>query len=196
MRASPLSNIPVLPQIARLNALISLLLGNLSAGDRMKIMTICTIDVHARDVVAKMIQTKVFGTRGNFCCTISQTFGPQDSCHSITLGLGCGLAPEEEWSSPSPAQPWDPLHTLLVLEQPRGRACDCPRGQVGQCQCPPALHTRLLRRWRTPRRLPGSRSCGTAGMRGRSTALPTSATPSSCTPTSTWGTPPGWSSPP
>ncbi|NWV39884.1 DYH17 protein, partial [Grantiella picta] len=46
-------------QIARLNALISLLLGTLSAGDRMKIMTICTIDVHARDVVAKMIQTKV-----------------------------------------------------------------------------------------------------------------------------------------
>ncbi|NXH39972.1 DYH17 protein, partial [Dicaeum eximium] len=46
-------------QIARLNALISLLLGNLSPGDRMKIMTICTIDVHARDVVAKMIQTKV-----------------------------------------------------------------------------------------------------------------------------------------
>ncbi|NWI40584.1 DYH17 protein, partial [Picathartes gymnocephalus] len=46
-------------QITRLNALISLLLGNLSAGDRMKIMTICTIDVHARDVVAKMIQTKV-----------------------------------------------------------------------------------------------------------------------------------------
>ncbi|NWU85052.1 DYH17 protein, partial [Onychorhynchus coronatus] len=46
-------------QIARLNALISLLLGNLSAGDRMKIMTICTIDVHSRDVVAKMIQTKV-----------------------------------------------------------------------------------------------------------------------------------------
>ncbi|NXU85060.1 DYH17 protein, partial [Xiphorhynchus elegans] len=46
-------------QIARLNALISLLIGNLSAGDRMKIMTICTIDVHSRDVVAKMIQTKV-----------------------------------------------------------------------------------------------------------------------------------------
>uniref|UniRef100_A0A8C5IYP6 Dynein axonemal heavy chain 17 n=1 Tax=Junco hyemalis TaxID=40217 RepID=A0A8C5IYP6_JUNHY len=46
-------------QIARLNALISLLLGNLSAGDRMKIMTICTIDVHARDVIIKMIQTKV-----------------------------------------------------------------------------------------------------------------------------------------
>ncbi|NXG18699.1 DYH17 protein, partial [Grallaria varia] len=46
-------------QIARLNALISLLIGNLSAGDRMKIMTICTIDVHSRDVVAKMVQTKV-----------------------------------------------------------------------------------------------------------------------------------------
>ncbi|OXB61088.1 hypothetical protein ASZ78_013651 [Callipepla squamata] len=46
-------------QIAQLNALISLLIGNLSAEDRMKIMTICTIDVHARDVVAKMIHTKV-----------------------------------------------------------------------------------------------------------------------------------------
>ncbi|XP_015735401.1 dynein heavy chain 17, axonemal [Coturnix japonica] len=46
-------------QINQLNALISLLIGSLSAGDRMKIMTICTIDVHARDVVAKMILTKV-----------------------------------------------------------------------------------------------------------------------------------------
>uniref|UniRef100_A0A8C3J4X5 Dynein axonemal heavy chain 17 n=1 Tax=Calidris pygmaea TaxID=425635 RepID=A0A8C3J4X5_9CHAR len=42
-------------QITQLNALISLLIGNLTPGDRMKIMTICTIDVHARDVVAKMI---------------------------------------------------------------------------------------------------------------------------------------------
>lgn len=49
----------------------------------MKIMTICTIDVHARDVVAKMIQTKVFGTRGNFCCSIPQNFEAQISCHSI-----------------------------------------------------------------------------------------------------------------
>ncbi|XP_054702261.1 dynein axonemal heavy chain 17 [Grus americana] len=46
-------------QISQLNALISLLVGNLAAGDRMKIMTICTIDVHARDVVAKMILAKV-----------------------------------------------------------------------------------------------------------------------------------------
>uniref|UniRef100_A0A8C8AZP1 Dynein axonemal heavy chain 17 n=1 Tax=Otus sunia TaxID=257818 RepID=A0A8C8AZP1_9STRI len=46
-------------QIAQLNALISLLLGHLSAGDRMKIMTICTVDVHARDVVAKMILAQV-----------------------------------------------------------------------------------------------------------------------------------------
>ncbi|NWW98330.1 DYH17 protein, partial [Caloenas nicobarica] len=46
-------------QITQLNTLISLLIGNLSAGDRMKIMTICTIDVHARDVVAKMILAKV-----------------------------------------------------------------------------------------------------------------------------------------
>lgn len=49
---------PPLLQISQLNALITLLIGNLSAGDRMKVMTICTIDVHARDVVAKMIVAK------------------------------------------------------------------------------------------------------------------------------------------
>ena len=46
-------------QINQLNALISLLLGDLSAADRQKIMTICTIDVHSRDVVGKMVQAKV-----------------------------------------------------------------------------------------------------------------------------------------
>lgn len=46
-------------QVAQLNALITMLLGDLSSGDRQKIMTICTIDVHARDVVSKMITQKV-----------------------------------------------------------------------------------------------------------------------------------------
>lgn len=46
-------------QIQQLNALIVILLGDLTAGDRQKIMTICTIDVHSRDVVSKMIQIKV-----------------------------------------------------------------------------------------------------------------------------------------
>uniref|UniRef100_A0A8C3SMV6 Dynein axonemal heavy chain 17 n=1 Tax=Chelydra serpentina TaxID=8475 RepID=A0A8C3SMV6_CHESE len=46
-------------QINQLNTLITLLIGSLTSGDRMKIMTICTIDVHARDVVAKMILAKV-----------------------------------------------------------------------------------------------------------------------------------------
>lgn len=46
-------------QIQQLNALIALLLGDLTPGERQKIMTICTIDVHSRDVVAKMIVIKV-----------------------------------------------------------------------------------------------------------------------------------------
>lgn len=36
-----------------------MLLGELSSGDRQKIMTICTIDVHARDIVASLIAQKV-----------------------------------------------------------------------------------------------------------------------------------------
>ena len=46
-------------QIAQLNNLITLLLGNLTKGDRQKVMTICTIDVHSRDVVGKMITNKI-----------------------------------------------------------------------------------------------------------------------------------------
>ena len=46
-------------QVAQLNTLINLLLGDLDKGGRQRIMTICTIDVHARDVVQKMIAQKV-----------------------------------------------------------------------------------------------------------------------------------------
>ncbi|XP_030631015.1 dynein heavy chain 17, axonemal-like [Chanos chanos] len=46
-------------QVTQLNALITLLIGELSKGDRQKIMTICTIDVHARDVVGKLISSKI-----------------------------------------------------------------------------------------------------------------------------------------
>ncbi|XP_015211854.2 dynein axonemal heavy chain 17 [Lepisosteus oculatus] len=46
-------------QVTQLNTLITLLIGNLSKGDRQKIMTICTIDVHARDVVGKLVSGKV-----------------------------------------------------------------------------------------------------------------------------------------
>ena len=45
-------------QIQQLNNLITLLLGDLTKGDRQKIMTICTIDVHARDVVLGLIANK------------------------------------------------------------------------------------------------------------------------------------------
>ncbi|XP_071659244.1 dynein axonemal heavy chain 9-like [Patagioenas fasciata] len=46
-------------QVTQLNTLVTMLIGQLSKGDRQKIMTICTIDVRARDVVAKMIAQKV-----------------------------------------------------------------------------------------------------------------------------------------
>ena len=46
-------------QITQLNTLITLLLGDLTNEDRQKIMTICTIDVHSRDVVAKIISAKI-----------------------------------------------------------------------------------------------------------------------------------------
>lgn len=46
-------------QIIQLNALINLLLSQLNNQDRQKITTLCLIDLHARDVVAKMLNLKV-----------------------------------------------------------------------------------------------------------------------------------------
>ncbi|XP_022915026.2 dynein beta chain, ciliary isoform X1 [Onthophagus taurus] len=46
-------------QVSQLSTLITLLIGDLSRQDRQKIMTICTIDVHSRDVVSKLIQMKI-----------------------------------------------------------------------------------------------------------------------------------------
>ena len=46
-------------QILQLNTLIGLLLGDLNDEDREKITTLCLIDLHARDVVTKMLTLKV-----------------------------------------------------------------------------------------------------------------------------------------
>nr|CAB3238531.1 dynein beta chain, ciliary-like [Phallusia mammillata] len=50
-------------QVNQLNALINHLLGDLHPLDRQKIMTICTIDVHSRDVVGKLIAEKVISSQ-------------------------------------------------------------------------------------------------------------------------------------
>ncbi|XP_008430693.1 dynein heavy chain 11, axonemal isoform X2 [Poecilia reticulata] len=46
-------------QVFQLNILTEMLLGELSPGDRQKIMSVCTVDVHARDIVARLIDQKV-----------------------------------------------------------------------------------------------------------------------------------------
>ena len=45
----------------RLQELIKLVLGSLSRGDRVKTITIITLDVHGRDVVQRLIDEKVEG---------------------------------------------------------------------------------------------------------------------------------------
>lgn len=43
----------------QLDELVKLTVGDLSKGDRKKVITLCTIDTHARDVVQKLIDEKV-----------------------------------------------------------------------------------------------------------------------------------------
>lgn len=45
-------------QVNQLTALISLIQGHMTSGNRQMIMTVCTLDVHARDMVAKLINEK------------------------------------------------------------------------------------------------------------------------------------------
>ncbi len=45
--------------VAGLNALTSMVLGELSRGDRSKIKTLITIEVHARDIVSRLVADKV-----------------------------------------------------------------------------------------------------------------------------------------
>lgn len=45
--------------VSQLSCLIGMLLGDLTPGDRQRIMTICTIQVHSRDIVSKMIARRV-----------------------------------------------------------------------------------------------------------------------------------------
>lgn len=46
-------------QVAQLAELIQLINGDLSKGDRKKLITLCTIDVHARDVVQRLIDERI-----------------------------------------------------------------------------------------------------------------------------------------
>src|SRR5690606_868321 len=44
--------------VGQLTSLIQMIQGELSAENRQKIMTVCTLDVHGRDIVAKLITEK------------------------------------------------------------------------------------------------------------------------------------------
>ena len=46
-------------QVTQLSELIELITGQLSANDRKKLVTLCTIDVHARDVVQRLMDERV-----------------------------------------------------------------------------------------------------------------------------------------
>ena len=46
-------------QVAQLKDLIEIINGDLSKNDRKKLITLCTIDVHARDVVQRLIDERV-----------------------------------------------------------------------------------------------------------------------------------------
>ena len=46
-------------QVTQLSELIELITGQLSSNDRKKLVTLCTIDVHARDVVQRLLDERV-----------------------------------------------------------------------------------------------------------------------------------------
>lgn len=152
-------------QVAQLNTLISMLIGQLSPGDRQKVMTICTIDVHARDVVAKIIAQKV---------SVLVCFQPflnyEINIMIKALKKFCNFNEDRKcfgclffYSS-----------LFFVFFQFPLSLSPFPHSPIA--------------RWRTLRRSYGCLSYVIAGMRRRDTASPTSVTPSSSIHTSTWAT--------
>lgn len=55
----PLNAPPPIAQVTQLSGLIELINGDLPRLDRKKLITLCTIDVHARDVVGRLIEERV-----------------------------------------------------------------------------------------------------------------------------------------
>ena len=86
-------------QVTQLKTLISMLISPLSKGDRQKIMTICTIDVHARDVVAKMIAQKVSPNHSGVSLLVgTQILGLRKSSYMVkTWGPRLCLHWPESW---------------------------------------------------------------------------------------------------
>ncbi|KAJ3597932.1 hypothetical protein NHX12_001448 [Muraenolepis orangiensis] len=74
------------PTVSQLNSLISMLLGELNSGDRQKVMTLCTIDVHARDVVGNLIAQKVSSSQAfQWLSQLRHTWDEQQSHCSVNI---------------------------------------------------------------------------------------------------------------
>ena len=56
---SPAPQVEYERQVTQLSELIELITGQLSPNDRKKLVTLCTIDVHARDVVQRLLDERV-----------------------------------------------------------------------------------------------------------------------------------------
>jgi dynein heavy chain len=81
-------------QVTQLAGLIELINGDLSKLDRKKLITLCTIDVHARDVVQRLIDERVesasaFQWQSQLRYVVSER---TKACQVRFGGRGCGLA--------------------------------------------------------------------------------------------------------
>ena len=47
-------------KISQINGLIKILAENLSMSDRYKFLSLCTLDIHSRDIIYKLIENKVW----------------------------------------------------------------------------------------------------------------------------------------
>lgn len=73
----------------RLRDLISLVLGDLTPGDRIKIMTLITVDVHNRDVVNKLIEQRIVEA-SSFAWQSQMRYSWEDQ---LSAGVGVGGLP-------------------------------------------------------------------------------------------------------
>ena len=85
-------------QVAQLAELITIINSKLTSNERKKLITLCTIDVHARDVVQRLIDERV-DSKAAFQWQSQLRYSQHAKTKECQVGVCCAQEPKVWWYS-------------------------------------------------------------------------------------------------
>ena len=85
-------------QVAQLAELITIINSKLTSNERKKLITLCTIDVHARDVVQRLIDERV-DSKAAFQWQSQLRYSQHAKTKECQVGVCCAQEPKVRWYS-------------------------------------------------------------------------------------------------